>query len=360
VPSPEQPADRSPAGLRPLSGSAGELWAVVRRWWEAPDGPVVVRTSGSTGSPKGVVLSHAALAASARAALGRLGGPGQWLLTLPADNVAGLQVLIRSAACGVEPVLGDEHADWAAAVAAVTGQRAYTSVVPTQLHRLAVADGLALLRRFDAVLVGGAALDPGLAARCAEEGVRLVQTYGMSETCGGCVYDGIPLDGVAVRLAVDGRIQLAGPMLFDGYAEDPDATAEALRDGWFATSDLGRFDDDGRLEVLGRVDEVVISGGVNVVLPAVTRALAGLPGVAEAVAVGVPDPEWGTRVVACVVASGSPPSLAAIRDQVAASVPRTWAPRALVELDAMPLLPGGKIDRLALRRLAAGGDQDRS
>jgi O-succinylbenzoic acid--CoA ligase len=325
----------------------------VRRWWDAPGGPVVVRTSGSTGTPKDVVLSHTALAASARATLSRLGGAGQWLLDLPATHVAGLQVLVRSAAGGTAPVLAGDHASLAEAVRALTGERAYTSLVPTQLHRLAVAGELGLLRRFDAVLVGGAALDPSLRARCVDAGVRVVHTYGMSETCGGCVYDGVALDGVAVRVAADGRVHLAGPVLFDGYDGDPEATAQVLRDGWFVTSDLGRVDDDGRLQVLGRVDDVVVSGGINVALPAVTQALAGLEGVRDAVAVGVPDAEWGHAVVACLVPSGPVPSLADVREHVAASLPRTWAPRAVVALDALPLLPGGKVDRLALRRLAA-------
>lgn len=341
-----------PSPLRPLHGPTDAIRAALDAWWTAPDGAVVVRTSGSTGTPRRVVLSAAALRASAVATQSRLGGPGQWLLALPATSVAGLQVLIRSLLAGTEPVDAAARPSFADAMRDLSGERAYVSLVPTQLHRLAAAGELELLRRFDAVLVGGAALAPGLAGRCVDAGVQLVQTYGMSETCGGCVYDGRPLDGVALRLDVDGRVHLAGPVLFDGYEGDHAASAQVLRDGWFSTSDVGHLDADGHLEVLGRVDDMVLSGGVNVALPAVTRALQSMPGVADAVAVGVPDEEWGARVVACLV--GEDNTLEAVRDHVSATLPRTWAPRAVLTLDAVPLLPGGKPDRLALARLAVG------
>lgn len=333
------------------AGKPRELLARLRTWWDDPDGPLTVATSGSTGEPKRVRLSPAAVTASVTATQARLGGPGQWLLDLPVDRVAGLQVLLRSIAAGTEPVVAAEYGSFEVAVAAVDADRAYTALVPTQLHRLAVAGRLGMLRRFDAVLVGGAATHRRLLTDAADEGVRVVRTYGMTETCGGCVYDGVALDGVGVRIAADGRVHLAGPVLFDGYEGDADATARALVDGWFVTEDLGRLDDDGRLEVLGRLDDVVVSGGVNVPLPAVTEELLDLPGVAEAVAVGVPDAEWGSKVVAAVVCDGATPDLAAVRDHVAARLPRAWAPRAVVRLDAMPRLPGGKVDRMAVQRL---------
>ncbi|HYJ70546.1 MAG TPA: AMP-binding protein [Nocardioidaceae bacterium] len=327
----------------------------LRSWWDAPDGPLVMSTSGSSGEPKRVALSRAALAASVAATETRLGGPGQWVLDLPVDRIAGLQVLLRSIAAGTEPVVASEHPTYDAAVAAVDADRAYTAVVPTQLHRLATSGRLSVLRRFDAVLVGGAAVRADLMRCCADEGVRVVRTYGMTETCGGCVYDGVPLDGVGVRIAADGRVHVAGPVLFDGYEGDAEATSRALVDGWFVTEDLGRLDDDGRLVVLGRFDDVVVSGGANVSLPAVTEALVGLGGVTDAVAVGLPDDEWGTRVVACLACHGPTPQLAEVREHVATRLPRAWAPRSVVPVDAVPRLPGGKVDRLALRRLAEEG-----
>jgi o-succinylbenzoate---CoA ligase len=341
------------SSLRPVSGDARDVLARLRSWWEAPDGPLVVATSGSTGEPKRVLLSRRALAASATATHARLGGPGRWLLDLPVERIAGLQVLVRSVVASTDPVVAAEHESLDAAVRAIgPADRAYAALVPTQLQRLAAAGRLGLLRRFDAVLVGGAAVRADLMRCCADEGVHVVRTYGMTETSGGCVYDGVPLDGVGVRLTTDGRIHLAGPMLFDGYADDAAATKQPLVDGWFATEDLGRLDADGRLVVLGRVDDVVVSGGVNVPLPAVTDSLQGLAGVADAVAVGVPDVEWGSRVVACLVVDGPVPDLAAVRDHIAATLPREWAPRSLVRVNAIPRLPGGKVDRAAVRRLA--------
>jgi O-succinylbenzoic acid--CoA ligase len=203
------------------------------------------------------------------------------------------------------------------------------------------------------VLVGGAAVPQALRDRAAAAGVRVVATYGMSETCGGCVYDGVPLDGVAVALSAEGRVRLTGPVLFDGYEGRDDLTAAVMRDGWFVTSDVGRFDEDGRLQVLGRVDDVLLSGGVNVPAPAVAARLREHPAVREAEVVGVPDDEWGQRVVALVVPDGgSALDLDAARDWVSAVHPRSWAPRELRHVDSIPLLHNGKVDRLALQEAA--------
>lgn len=338
------------SALRPLSGTPAEVWTALRAWWAEPDGPVVVRTSGSTGAPRDVLLSATALRASARAGLARLGGPGRWVLALPVTSVAGLQVLVRSLVGGTEPVLADGDLATAARRAGPTG--AYTALVPTQLHRLDRTGDLPLLARFDAVLLGGAPSDPALLQRARAAGVRVVRTYGMTETCGGCVYDGWALDGVRVRVAEDGRVHLAGPMLFDGYGDDPEATAAVLRGGWFRTGDLGRVDADGRLEVLGRADDVVLTGGVSVHLGAVERAVRSHPAVAEAAVTATADEEWGSRVVVVLVPDGQAPSLADLRDHVAAALPRTWAPRDLRVVDALPLLATGKVDRLAVRALA--------
>ena len=336
------------ASLRPVSGTAAEILALLREWDGADDpAPLSVETSGSTGTPKRVLLSRAAMRTSADATHARLGGVGQWLLNLPPAYVAGLQVLFRSVRAGTDPVVQDGSLEDAAA--AMTGARRYVSLVPTQLVRLLDGDALS---GFDSVLVGGARLDPGLRARAVDAGVRVVSTYGMSETCGGCVYDGRPLDGVAVKIGADARVRIGGPVVFTGYDGQPEVTAAAKEGDWFVTQDLGRIDHDGLLEVTGRVDDVVISGGVNVPAPAVAARLRRHPDVRDAEVVGVPDPEWGQAVVAVLV--GDVP-LDDVRAWVAAEHPRTWAPRRVVRVPVLPLLPNGKVDRLAVERIAAGG-----
>lgn len=322
-----------------IDGEPAAVVTALRGWLDAADPPpLVVETSGSTGAPKRVVLTRRAVLASVAATERRLGGAGRWALRLPASYVAGVQVVVRSLAAGHEPVLDG----WAGA--------AYTSLVPTQLHRMLddPAD-VAALAAMAAVLLGGGTIDPSLRQRAEAAGIRVVATYGMAETCGGCVYDGYALDGVAVALGTGGRIRLGGPTLFERYDGDPAATAEALVDGWFLTSDAGRIDDDGRLHVLGRLDDMVISGGVNVPTPAVAARLREHPDVTDAAVVGVPDEEWGQRVVAFVTGSLSPEEA---RDWVAAVHPRSWAPRELVEVDALPLLANGKVDRIALQTRA--------
>ncbi|HSF27380.1 MAG TPA: AMP-binding protein, partial [Actinomycetes bacterium] len=293
-------------------------------------------------------------------------------------HVAGLQVLVRSLLAGTEPVVLDlaggfdpvAFADGSrmisagvsgGAVGAGAGRR-YTALVPTQLRRLLSAgdDVVAALASYDAVLLGGAAAPPDLLAAARAVGVRVVTTYGMSETCGGCVYDGVPLDGVRVRLGEDGRVELGGTMVFAGYRGRPDLTSAARRvdaDGvaWHLTQDLGVLSDDGRLDVLGRVDDVIVTGGEKVAPALVERALASYAGIRELAVVGVPDPEWGQRVVAVVVPAdaAAAPSLEKLRAHGAHRLPPYALPRSLVIADAIPLLGSGKPDRVALRALAA-------
>lgn len=292
--------------------------------------------------PLAVLLPAAALRASAAATHDRLGGPGSWLLMLPVSAIAGLQVLCRSTLAGVPATVPGDGETLAAAVARMPAGRRYTALVPTQLRRYLDAEPDAL-RAFDAILVGGAATDPALLARARAEDVAVVTTYGMTETAGGCVYDGVPLTGVGVRVG-DG-IELSGPPLALGYRCDPAATAEAFADGWFRTRDAGSLA-DGRLTVHGRLDEVLVTGGVNVAPQAVEAVLRLHPGVADAVVLGRPDAEWGQRVVAAVVpAPGAVPDLAALRGWVAARLGAPAAPRELHLLDAVPLLHTGKPDR---------------
>ena len=346
-----------------LAGSTDGAVRALAGWLERDDDePLVLSTSGSTGAPKRVVLPRSAVLASVRATATRLGAQGAWLLTLPATYVAGAQVVCRSLVAGHAPVLAEEHGSFAEATAALLRSapeaERFTSLVPTQLHRMlegpGTGDDLWALRTFHTVLLGGGPIDPALRRRAESAGVRVVATYGMAETAGGCVYDGVPLDGVAVALGASGRIRLAGPVLFSGYAGDPGLTAEALVDGWFLTADAGRLDEDGRLQVLGRVDDVVVTGGVNVPGPAVAARLRAHPDVDAAEVLGVPDEEWGRRLVAFVVPRdpGRVPSTQELRDWVAAERPRSWAPRQVVAVPAIPLLSNGKPDRVVLAGLA--------
>lgn len=340
-------------------GSAAEVVEQARAWLDGPDEvPLLIATSGSTGTPKRVVLPRAAVLASVRASAARLGASGPWVLALPPSYVAGVQVVLRSLVAGHEPTLL-ERDGWPA------GDGWFTSLVPTQLTRLLSSpEDVSALRRAHTVLLGGGPIGATLRGRAEEAGVHVVATYGSAETAGGCVYDGVPLDGVAVALGAGGRVRIAGPTLFSGYDGRPDLTREVLVDGWFLTSDAGRFDEDGRLALIGRLDDVIVTGGLNVPGPAVAERLRAHPAIESVEVLGVPDEEWGNRVVAFVVpgpvveeAAQRPsrdprPSADELRDWVAAEHPRAWAPRQWVVLDAIPLLPNGKPDRQALRVLA--------
>jgi len=324
----------------------------------APGTAAVVRTSGSTGTPKATMLGAEALAASSRGTARRLGGEGQWLLALTPNYVAGLQVLVRSLHAGTEPAVMDlargfTAEAFTAAAERLTHRIRITSLVPTQLHRLLeepAAGTIAALRRFDAILLGGARLSDRLGAEAAKHSLKIVRTYGMSETCGGCVYDGVPLDGVQVALD-QGRILLGGEVVASGYLDNPQLTSEHFRQErgtrWFRTSDLGTWE-GGLLSVSGRADDVLITGGVKVSAAAVATAIEAVPGVQTALVAGIDSPEWGTRLAAAVVGSASAEEIQA---HVRAELGGPAAPRHIVFLDALPLLENGKPDRLAVARL---------
>jgi o-succinylbenzoate---CoA ligase len=336
---------------------------------------LVVSTSGSTGDPKGALLSVSALRASAAATHHRLGGTGTWLLALPAHHIAGLQVLLRSIIAETAPQIMDLREGFspngfAAATAELTSRpgvdRTYTSLVPTQLTRLLESGGepLAALASYDGVLVGGAATAPAAIERARAAGVAVVTTYGASETCGGCVYDGRPLEGVWWRTEGNGRVELGGAVVARGYrgrAGHSAFTIDVDGERWFRTDDIGEAAVDGTLRILGRIDDVIITGGMKVSPTLVEAAIDGQPGVREVVVVGVPDEEWGERVVAIVVpsnvdATGEPvgrPQLAVLHRRVAEHVAPYAAPRQLLLVDAIPVLGPGKPDRPALRRMAA-------
>lgn len=330
---------------------------------EADPTALVLATSGSTGPPKGALLPASAVLASARATLDRLGGPGTWLLALSPHHVAGVQVLVRSIVAGTMPAVLDLSNGFSpngfvsATTVLQSADRRYTALVPTQLMRLLDAgpDAVAALASYDGVLVGAAATPAPLLARAHEAGVRVVTTYGMSETCGGCVYDGLALDGVRVDLDDAGRVLLGGTVVARGYRSrlhSPEFTEFTERDGcrWFRTDDLGELV-DGRLRVTGRADDVIVTGGLKVSPDAVEAVIAAMPGVREVVVVGVPDDEWGQLVVAVMVADETV-VLQRVRDVVYQLLGSAAAPRKLVLVDQLPLRGPGKPDRRRAADLA--------
>jgi O-succinylbenzoic acid--CoA ligase len=357
------PPGRDPQRSRLESAmAAGESGAPL----ESDQVALVVPTSGSTGTPKGAMLTGAALRSSAAATNAWIGGAGRWVLALPLTHVAGLMVVVRAVEAGCAPwdanaVTGFDTGRFAEATTAAAararsdGLPLYTSLVPTQLLRLLDAPGgPRALAAYDAILVGAAATPATLLDRAAAAQARIVTTYGMSETCGGCVYDGRPLDGVVVELDPTGRVVIGGPTLFLGYRLRPDLTAAALDgQGRLVTADRGRIDDQGRLRIIGRADDVIITGGEKVAPAQVEDALATLPGVRSTVVVGVPDRRWGERVVAVVVPrEGQTVGLDEVRAALAGVLPAPALPREVLLVDALPMLASGKPDRAGARTLA--------
>ena len=319
------------------------------------DVALVVTTSGTTGVPKGAMLSASALRASGTATHERLGGPGSWLLALPTHHIAGLQVLLRSILAGTEPAVLDVSGGFlpealVGAISGMRGDRRYTALVPTQLIKaLDEPDAAAALADLDAVLVGGAATPAPVYERATALGINVVRTYGMSETCGGCVYDGVPLTGTEVRID-DGRVVLGGPMIARGYRGQPDHPAFA-EPGWFRTDDAGTLD-DGVLRVTGRLDEAILTGGLLVIPQVVEAVLVTHPSISECAVLGLPDDRLGQRVaVAVVPAAGAAPTLDELRVHVERELDPTSAPRELAVVDELPLHGPGKPDRHRLREL---------
>ena len=319
-----------------------------------PEVAVVVATSGSTGPPKGAELTAANLVSSADATHRRLGGPGQWLLAMPAHHIAGLQVLVRSLVAGVEPYClnlssGFSIEEFARGAAELdrTGDRSYTALTPMQLAKaLDELAGIDALRTFDAVLVGGGPLDESLRSACERLGINAVATYGSAETSGGLVYDGRPLSGARGRVERgSGRIVVGGPMVARGYRNrDSNAFPEP---GWFRTSDAGRLDEDGVLHVEGRIDQVISTGGLKLHPEVLERALRAIPGVAEAAVAGVPDPRFGQAVVAAYEGTAAAEDVyAGLED-----LPRWQLPKQLRRVESLPRAALGKVDRGAVARL---------
>lgn len=314
----------------------------------------VVRTSGSTGTPKRTALSIEALASSSMSTAEHLGFEGQWLLALPLHYVAGLAVLTRSLYAGTRPWAMDmgpsfDAAGFNEAATALTDAKRLVSLVPTQLQRLLTdptGQTLATLRRFDAILLGGACAPRAVLDEAAKHSLNIHLTYGSSETSGGCVYDARTLPGVQAKV-VEGRIMLGGPTIASGYLGDKELTSAHFSvDGsgvrWYATDDLGSYA-DGVLSVAGRVDDVIVTGGVKVSASEVQHVLEVLQGVSAVAVVPVPDAQWGQQIAAAYVGTADPASLAAA---VRASLGASAVPRRMRIVEALPQLPNGKIDRM--------------
>jgi O-succinylbenzoic acid--CoA ligase len=299
---------------------------------------VVVPTSGSTGQPKEVAFTSAALSASAQAAHDFLGAlPGErWSLLLPINHIAGVNVLVRARALG-NPVLG------------INDAVQYTAIVPTQLHRALNGDHqlLAHLQACKAVLVGGAAASAELLESAHLTNINIVTTYGMSEMSGGCIYNNRALDGVDVRISAAGNIQLRGSMMASGYLNDSDSWKRATSDGWFTTSDLGELV-DGEVRVIGRSDDQIISGGEKISLDAIEKFLNAEFNNQEFIACGVSDPEWGTKLI---VLSNQRIEMESLRDKVRAELGGHAVPKGLLVVADLPRTSLGKPDRVAARDL---------
>ncbi len=351
-----------PAALRAALTGAGPAIFVGPRAADLPATvdsrvAVIVQSSGSTDKPKRVVLSTDALLASAAAAESALGGTGQWLLALPPSYIAGINVLIRSITADLEPVAlpaGPFTAEaFVHAAARMVAGAKFTSLVPTQLARLLEHPAAtAALRDFDRVLVGGQATPAGLVASARAAGISITRTYGSSETSGGCVWDGLALASVTVRV-IDGEIHLAGPVLAEGYLADPGRTAAAFveHDGrrWFATGDAGALE-AGVLRVTGRLDDVIISGGEKVSLGFLERTIRDATAMHDAVVVSERSEQWGEVPV---VVTTIPMDLVALRALATERLGRAAAPSRIVVVDELPMLASGKPDRLAIQAAVA-------
>ena len=299
---------------------------------------ILVATSGSTGTPKEIALTASALLASAAASNKYLKAAkgDTWSLLLPLTHIAGINVLMRAKQLGTEPLdlrnhVGEyPHAD-------------FTAIVPTQLFN-ALTENPALLKHLQgakAVLVGGASLSEELRAQGDAAGINIITTYGMSETCGGCVYDGVALDGVAFEITTDGRIKISGPILADVKKEN----------GWFVTQDLGKIM-DGKLQVIGRSDDVIISGGENISLSAIEAAInKKYPNLLVA-AFATPDSKWG-QALHIAVQSQDENIKSELSEVLVNSIGKHVKPKSVLLLDKLPQIGVGKVDRISLAKMVS-------
>ena len=354
-----------------LVASGNHETAVTAVGTDEPIGPsVILTTSGSSGTPRAVELPVEALRASAELAETRLGGPGLWLTAIPVTGAGGLNTVVRSLLNGVDPVVwagvaGAAHFDGGAVLPALqetrrraraAGLRAYTSLVPTQISRLVshasigdldAVEALKELALFDAVLIGADALNDDLRKTMRAYDIHFVATYGATETCGGCVYNDQPLKGVELTFVGDdpGQIVVTGPMVARRYRDGDSST---LGNGRWMSNDLGRMR-MGRLEIVGRTDDQIKVGGHIVALPLIARHLRTLAELKDVAVLSRTDAEWGHVPVAFVV--GCPVEDQVLRQFAAAATGRSSIPMDIVRLDALPLLPNGKVDRQRLLEL---------
>ena len=313
--------------LRALTGDGPALSTAPLPTSVSPDVALVVMTSGSTGAPKSVALSSRALIANARATHKFIGANvgDRWSLLLPTTHIAGLNVLIRSIELGTIPVTIENSAD-------------FTAIVPTQLHRALTSDSRLFnhLKGCRAILVGGAPLSEELRKLASGRGLNIVTTYGTTETCGGVVYNGIALEGIEFKLK-DGRIAIKGPQLASGYLE----SELPIDAGWFITSDLGEIQ-DGKLIVLGRIDDQIISGGEKISLSAIESYLQNEFANQEIVAFGKADPEWGEKLC---IATTQALSIDAVSTKLKSKFGSHVSPKEVHTVSAIPYLSIGKPDR---------------
>jgi len=308
---------------------------------------VIVQTTGSSGAPKYVALSRSALITSARLSLEYLhASPGDlWSLLLPLHHIAGINVLVRSLELGTTPIDLRESKSYT--------KVDFTAVVPTQIFSALNGDQelLVHLQSAKKVLVGGAALTDGLYQSAVSARISIARTYGMSETSGGCVYEGRPLGHTQVRISQDGLIEIAGPTIASGYMEDPATWSESFYEGWFRTSDLGHIDSSGSLSILGRGDDLYISGGEKVSLAAVTKKLEERYSQNSWYAFALDDPKWGQRLV-IAVAGENPPTQEEIASLLGETFGNAAKPKQYLNFKTFPLIGIGKVDRLAVKKQA--------
>ena len=307
----------------------------------------IVESSGSTGTPKRISISTNALLHAARAGQERLGPQGQWLLALPINFIAGQQVLVRSLLADAQPVIMNTAMPFTAdaflrSTLLMSHENKYTSLVPFQLAKLvaqAQSDEvlLAALRSFRAIVVGGQSTPSELRAKAIDLGLKVIISYGMTETAGGCVFDGIPLDGVRLKIAPDSRLLISGKTLAEN------------QDDWIFTNDLAELSADGKLNIIGRADRVIISGGLKLSLERVEYLGSELAGVEEIAAVSLPDQSFGERVGIAYI--GSPEVADDIANQLAHLLGPAGKPIRVIRVDKLPKLLTGKTDNKLVAQL---------